>query len=183
MNRFSFSPASNKEEFVYGAQRPGYPSRSSIPDSEVGQWVAFMRQQGIARVCCLLEDQLSFYQSDLLASYRDSFGEEAVCGAPITDFTLAEEELLTDTILPFLDDSVCREEKVVVHCSAGSGRTGHVLAAWLVYGRQMANDEAIAAVIGMGRNPHEAAGSGPAGVASLDSLLDACRDAATRKSR
>ena len=183
MNRFNFSPASNKEEFVYGAQRPGYPSRSSIPDSEVGQWVAFMRQQGIARVCCLLEDQLSFYQSDLLASYRDSFGEEAVCGAPITDFTLAEEELLTETILPFLDDSVSREEKVVVHCSAGSGRTGHVLAAWLVYGRQMANDEAIAAVIGMGRNPHEAAGSGPTGVASLDSLLDACRDAATRRSR
>jgi protein-tyrosine phosphatase len=183
MNRFNFSPASNEEKFVYGAQRPGYPSRSSIPDTEVGQWVAFMRQQGIARVCCLLEDQLSYYQSDLLASYKGSFGEEAVCGAPIRDFTLAEEELLNETILPFLDDSVSREEKVVVHCSAGSGRTGHVLATWLVYGRQMTNDEATAAVIAMGRNPHEAAGSGPAGVASLDSLLNACRDAATRRPR
>jgi hypothetical protein len=59
MNRFNFSPASVKEEFVYGAQRPGYQSRSSIPDTEVGQWIAFMRQQGIARVCCLLEDQLA----------------------------------------------------------------------------------------------------------------------------
>ena len=134
-------------------------------------------------MCCLLDEQLSCYQSDLLAAYRDSFGEEAVCEAPIRDFTLAEEELLTDTILPFLDDSVCREEKVVVHCSAGFGRTGHVLAAWLVYGRRMANDEAIAAVIAQGRNPHEAAGSGLAGVASLDSLLDACRDAATGRSR
>jgi protein-tyrosine phosphatase len=183
MNHFNFSPASVKEEFVYGAQRPGYPSRSSIPDTEVGQWIAFMRQQGIARVCCLLEDQLSCYQSDLLAAYRGSFGEEAVCGAPIRDYALAEEKLLTEVILPFLDDSASREEKVVVHCSAGFGRTGHVLAAWLVYGRQMTNDEAIAAVIAMGRNPHEAAGSGPAGVASLDSLLNACRDAATRSPR
>mgnify|MGYP001826276695 CR=1 FL=1 len=183
MNRFNFSPASKNEEFVYGAQRPGYFLKSSIPDTEVEQWVAFMRQQGIARVCCLLEDQLYFYQSDLLAAYRDSFGEEAVCGAPIRDFALAGEELLTDTILPFLDDSVCREEKVVVHCSAGSGRTGHVLAAWLVYGRQMTNDEAIAAVFTQGRNPHEAAGSHTAGVASLESLIYVCRDAATGRSR
>ena len=183
MNRFNFSPASNEEAFVYGAQRPGYPSRSSIPDAEVGQWTAFMRQHGVSRVCCLLEDQLSCYQSDLLAAYRAGFGEEAVCGAPIKDFTLAGEALLTETILPFLDASVCREEKVVVHCSAGFGRTGHVLAAWLVYGRQMTNDEAIAAVTAMGRNPHEAAGSGPTGVASLGSLLDACREAAPRSPR
>ena len=84
MNRFNFSPASKNEEFVHGAQRPGYSLKSSIPDSEVGQWVEFMRQQGIARVCCLLEEQLSFYQSDLLASCtaRRALGEPATCLQP-----------------------------------------------------------------------------------------------------
>ncbi len=181
MKRLNFAPASNSEQFVYGAQRPGYQFRSSIPDTEVDQWVEFMRQQGVTRVCCLLEEQLSCYKSDLLAAYKGSFGEEAVCAAPVEDYKLAREELLTETILPFLDDSVRRQEKVVVHCSAGSGRTGHVLAAWLVYGRQMTNDEALAAVIELGRNPREAAGSGPAGVARLNALLDACRAAAANQ--
>jgi hypothetical protein len=54
MKRLNFAPASNSEQFVYGAQRPGYQFRSSIPDTEVDQWVEFMRQQGVTRVCCLL---------------------------------------------------------------------------------------------------------------------------------
>jgi protein-tyrosine phosphatase len=182
MSQFKFGAAADEETYVFGAQRPGYNSATPISDAEVISWIEFMQQKGVKRVCCLLEDQLSLYASDLVEIYRHSFGEEAVCKAPIKDFCLADDELLTDTILPFLAESFQMGEPVVVHCSGGLGRTGHVLAAWLVYGRSMTNDGAIDAVIKQGRNPYEAEGRSHAGKAKLDSLLDACRAASIKAS-
>ena len=107
----------------------------------------------------------------------------AVCWAPIKDFRLADENLLIETVLPFLAESIRKGEPVVVHCSGGSGRTGHVLAAWLVYGRSMTNNGAIDAVIRQGRNPYEAEGRVDTGKAKLNSLLDACRVASLNSSK
>ncbi len=182
MSQFHFGAAADEETCVFGAQRPGYHSADPIPDAEVSRWIEFMQQKGIKRVCCLLEEQLSLYASDLIETYKQSFGEAAVCAAPIRDFCLAHDALLAETILPFLAESSRIGEPVVVHCSGGLGRTGHVLAAWLVYGRSMTNDEAINAVINKGRNPYEAEGRGPAGKAKLHSLLDACRAASNKTS-
>ena len=178
MSRYRFNAASPAEQFVFGAQRPGYPVEDSVPDAEVEEWARCMQEASIRRVCCLLDEQLSCYESDLLGAYKRLFGEQSVCWAPIEDFTLADETLLTQTILPFLADSVKVDEPVVVHCSGGIGRTGHVLAAWLVYGRGMTSEQAIQAVIEMGRNPYEAEGSGAEGRAKLKRLLDAARAAA-----
>jgi protein-tyrosine phosphatase len=79
--------------------------------------------------------------------------------------------LLIGKILPFLKGCDAEKQKVVVHCSGGSGRTGHVLAAWLVFGRGWAYADAIAAVKKSGRNPFEAIQSGNARPEDLEKLL------------
>jgi protein-tyrosine phosphatase len=150
----NFGPASNDETIVYGASRP---EPGSIQD-----WIHFMQTQGIRRVCCLLSQaQLKVYTTDLLTAYRAAFGAGQVCAAPIEDFHLATLDLLQETILPFLVESARLEQQVVVHCYSGKGRTGHVLAAWLEYGRRLGIDQAlraVQAVPGVERKPLEAVG-------------------------
>ena len=172
---FKFAAASENELIVFGSARPGYTYE------EVSEWINFMQNQGIQRVCCLLpETQLTRYP-DLLGVYRQVFGLDQVCWAPIKDFNFATPEILAHQILPFLAIANQQNEKVVVHCSGGIGRTGHVLAAWLVAGRRLSSKSAIAAVKQTGRNPYEAViaapfkGRNPWQVAEeLNKLLEEC---------
>ena len=92
---FGFAPASRNERIVFGAQRPGYPFRS-VTEDQVQHWLAFMKDNGIQRVCCLLSrKQLDCYD-DLLGAYCQAFGAEKVCWAPIDDFHLADEAMYRD---------------------------------------------------------------------------------------
>ncbi|MDZ8183795.1 MAG: dual specificity protein phosphatase family protein [Nostoc sp. ChiSLP02] len=180
---YKFAPASENEEVVFGAARPGYSNK------RVEEWIEFMKRQGIKRVCCLLPDEQLASYSDLLGTYKQEFGSQLVCWAPIGDFHLSDLETLTQKILPFLMEADRQNEKVVVHCAGGIGRTGHVLAAWLVSVRGLSNKaalakltEGIAAVKKTGRNPYEAAiaavfqGKNPWKVVKeLDLLLNNCR--------
>ncbi|MBD2254563.1 protein-tyrosine phosphatase family protein [Nostoc parmelioides] len=173
---YKFAPAYKQETIVFGAARPGYS------DQEVCNWIEFMRQQNIKRVCCLLSNEQLATYSHLLNTYQQEFGNQQVCWAEIADFHLADLATLTEKILPFLREADKLKEKVVVHCSGGIGRTGHVLAAWLVCGRGFTNQDAIAAVKRTGRNPYEAViasvfqGKNPLTVAKeLDFLLNNCR--------
>lgn len=173
---FKFSAASDNELIVYGSARPGYTNE------QVSEWIEFMHNQNIQRVCCLLpETQLVLY-SDLLGLYQRVFRFDRVCWAPIKDFKLADPEILIHQILPFLAIANRQNEKAVIHCSGGIGRTGHVLAAWLVAGRGLSSKSAIAAVKQTGRNPCEAIiaapfkGRNPWKVAvELQTLLDECK--------
>jgi len=178
-NIYKFAAAWENEPIVFGASRPGYSNQ------KVRDWVEFMKRQGIKRVCCLLPDNQLTHYSDLLGTYQQEFGIDRVCWTPIEDFQLCDLATLTNKILPFLTAADKQGEKVVVHCSGGIGRTGHVLAAWLVSVRGLSNKAAIAAVMRTGRNPYEAAiaavirGKNPfKSIEKLNALLNGCRLAA-----
>jgi protein-tyrosine phosphatase len=173
---YNFSAATADESIVFGAARPGYSHK------QVEKWIEFMQIQDIKRVCCLLSaPQLDRY-SDLLAVYRQYFGSDSICWAPIEDFQIVDREVLIHQILPFLSSADRQSDRLVVHCAGGVGRTGQILAAWLIARRGFSRNSAIATVKQSGRNPYEAVIAAPFTcrnpwqvMAKIETVLDECR--------
>jgi protein-tyrosine phosphatase len=176
-HKYKFAAASADEPIVFGAARAGYTNR------QVRDWIEFMQARDIQRVCCLLSPAQIERYSDLAGIYRATFGIDRICWAPIEDFKLPDSQLLIERILPFLDLADRSHEKVVVHCAGGVGRTGVILAAWLVARRGFSPKSATATVKKTGRNPSEAVIAAPffgrnpwQAMTELDNLLDRCMD-------
>ena len=177
---YRFAPADADESIVFGAAKARYSEAS------VKQWLEFMDAQKIDRVCCLLEPKtVNRYETDLLTAYRQKFGQERVLWQPaIADFQIPNPAILIEEIIPFLISAEQERQKVVVHCSHGVGRTGIVLAAWLVSKRGLSNQQALFAVKRQKRLPQEAIiaallfGKNPFYIKQqLDRLLNDCRHA------
>lgn len=162
-----FGPAAPGESIVHGAATPGGLAGG---DGDVDPWIDAVRSRGIERVVCLLsERQLRRYHA-LLDAYRREFCADAVTHVPMTDHALAEEDQLRAALeaLRAADDA---DEPVVVHCLVGLGRTGHVLAAWLVHARGYEPAAAIETVRDTERRPAEAVSAGNATREELLALL------------
>ena len=168
-SNFHFGPARRGEPTAYGARTPDA--------SPIGifEWADFMRSQGVTRVCCLLDaGQLAGFPVNLEAEYKRLFGATCVLMEPIADHHLCSRQALRGNILPFLRTADTGSERAVIHCWGGNGRTGHVLAAWLVAARGLSPMEAVEAVEATGRLPREAVLAGNATLDELIELLASC---------
>ncbi|MBV0922615.1 dual specificity protein phosphatase family protein [Halomicroarcula limicola] len=169
-NAHRFAPAAPDEEYVFGSCTPGWHSAASH-SAALADWISTMRESDVERVCCLLPGRQLDESGANLDRYRDAFGESNVLHAPVPDHRLVPESLLRGEILPFLAAARNDEARVVVHCLAGIGRTGQVLAAWLVYNRDYGPDRAIETVEEMGRDARDAVVTENATDAELVDLL------------
>lgn len=154
MDAHRFAPAAPEEEHVFGACSPGWHSEGPH-ETVVNRWIEDMQSLGIERVVCLLPGRELDRTGANVGLYRDAFGTDAVRHAPIPDHRLADLETFREDVLPFLERAVADDAPVVVHGLSGVGRTGQVLAAWLVSGRGYAPHEAVDTVLEMGRDPTE----------------------------
>lgn len=165
-----FAPAASDESIVFGACSPGWHSAGEHATC-LDQWIEHMQAAGIQRVCCLLPGRQLEDNDANVGRYRETFGEDRVLHAPIPDHHLTSHERLDTEILPFLEAAAKAEEPTVVHCLAGIGRTGQVLAAWLVSSRGYRPQEAIDTVQEHGRDPTDPVRCGTATEAELYDLL------------
>ncbi len=175
-NIYNFRPASIDEELLFGACRPGYGKEMAGYD-DINLWCDYMRSNRIERVVVLLDrDQLKNYSADYIEVLRDSFGSENILSTPIPDYHLATAEVLGGIILPFLQDSINKSKKTVVHCAGGIGRSGHILAAFLSCIRGYRTEDAFELTQDMGFNPFEAVDKGNATRQELLDLIDQFRE-------
>lgn len=168
---YRFSPAAPAEEYVFGSCTPGWHS-TTTNETAVDEWLSFVQSEGIERVCCLLAGSSAEVRDSAFGRYYEVFGPSNVCHAPTADHHLVRRERLVETVLPFLRESVEQESPAVVHCLSGIGRTGQVLAAWLVAARGCSPEEAIETVRETGRDPFAVVERGNATEAELFDLLN-----------
>ncbi|WP_415382925.1 protein phosphatase [Halosimplex sp. TS25] len=163
-----FAPAAPDEEHVYGACSPDWHSAAGHAQA-LADWIAVVRAHDVERVCSLQPGPESADDCD--DGYVDAFGDGRVLHAPVPDGRLVEPALLDRELLPFFDEAVADDERVVVHCLDGIGRTGQVLAAWLAHDRGYEPERAIETVEVTGRKPREPVRRGNATEQELYDLL------------
>lgn len=104
---------------IAGSSRPGARGGCGQLDADL-RWI---RAQGIGAILSLTEEPL---EPAVLASH--GFETRHL---PVVDFTPPNPDQLAEA-LAFIDRQRAADRPVLVHCLAGQGRTGTVLAAYLI---------------------------------------------------
>lgn len=117
------------EDLVAGSGHPGLGSR-------LASALSSLRENAITAILSLSEDPL---ERALLQEFDFAYRH-----VPIADFTAPTPEQVEEAIR-FIDEQTAQRHGVLVHCHAGMGRTGTLLACFLV-SRGWSPDEAIETV-------------------------------------
>lgn len=124
------------EGVLAGCSRPGGDPRQSPDPSRLEDDLGWLREQGVGAVLTLTETSLD---EDALERH-----DMDVLHIPVPDVTAPYPGQLIEA-LRFIDRERAQGRAVVAHCLQGQGRTGTVLAAYLVRDG-IAPDHAIAQV-------------------------------------
>ncbi|HEY7835148.1 MAG TPA: dual specificity protein phosphatase family protein [Ktedonobacterales bacterium] len=120
------------EEALAGSGQPGWrgrgqglgaPAPHAAQPNDLDEDLAWLRGRGIGAILSLTETPLP---EEALA--RQGFVSRHV---PVRDMTAPAPEQLEEA-LEFIDQQRARGRRVLVHCLVGQGRTGTVLAAYLI---------------------------------------------------
>ena len=114
--------------WIDGNQKVG---GSGIPTSPEN--IQFLRNENVGTIISLTENQLS---PDLLD------GSIKNVHVPVLDFNPPTPEQI-DTVNQAIEGAIQNGKGAVIHCKAGKGRTGTLLACWLVKSQNLSGEEAI----------------------------------------
>jgi len=111
-------------EKLLRSSRPGYGDgrRDSVRHETVQRWIDQVRAAGVASVICLLsEEHLCLYPDGALLRFYEMAGFK-VCHIPTVDHSLPP--LSQSQLNKILAAYRALPKPVLIHCSAGLGRTG-----------------------------------------------------------